>query len=160
MRKWVRRVLYVFLTLLVLALLGGFTYEQVGRARDASQLPPRVGQAVDIGGRTLNLYCSGQGTPTVILETGGNSPGYEWLGAAIQDGGVHSHLLVRPRGCGVERSAIVSANERQYCQRSARGATTGGGSATLRDGWWFGRGRVCSHLHGALPLGRGRSGVS
>ena len=79
MRKWVRRISYVFLTLLVLALLGGFTYEQVGRARDASQLPPRVGQAVDIGGRTLNLYCSGQGTPTVILETGGNSPGYSLL---------------------------------------------------------------------------------
>jgi pimeloyl-ACP methyl ester carboxylesterase len=79
MRKWVRRISYVLLTLLVLALLGGFTYEQVGRARDASQLPPRVGQAVDIGGRTLNLYCSGQGGPTVILEPGGNSPGYEWL---------------------------------------------------------------------------------
>ena len=79
MRKWVRRISYVFLTVLLLALLGGFTYEQVGRARDASQLPPRVGQAVDIGGRTLNLYCSGNGTPTVILETGGNSPGYSLL---------------------------------------------------------------------------------
>jgi pimeloyl-ACP methyl ester carboxylesterase len=79
MRKWVRKILYVLLTLLVLALVGGFTYEQVGRARDASQLPPRVGQAVDIGGRTLNLYCSGQGSPTVILETGGNSPGYSLL---------------------------------------------------------------------------------
>jgi len=79
MKKWIRRISCVFLTLLVLVLLGGFTYEQVGRGRDASQLPPRVGQAVDIGGRTLNLYCSGQGTPTVILETGGNSPGYSLL---------------------------------------------------------------------------------
>jgi pimeloyl-ACP methyl ester carboxylesterase len=78
MRKWIGRISYVFLGLLTLALLVGFTYEQVGRARDAGQLPPRVGQAVEIGGRTLNLYCSGQGTPTVILETGGNSPGYEW----------------------------------------------------------------------------------
>src|SRR5215469_11913056 len=79
MRKWLRRISHIVLMLLMLALLVGFTYEQVGRARDARQLPPRVGQAVDIGGRTLNLYCSGQGTPTVILETGGNSPGYEWL---------------------------------------------------------------------------------
>jgi len=38
MRKWARRVSFVFLTLVMLALLGGFTYEQVGRARDASQL--------------------------------------------------------------------------------------------------------------------------
>jgi hypothetical protein len=76
MRKWARRISCVFLTLVVLALLGGFTYEQVGTARDASQLPTRVGQAVDIGGRTLNLYCSGGGSPTVILEGGGNSLGY------------------------------------------------------------------------------------
>jgi hypothetical protein len=55
MRKWVRRILCVFLTLMVLAVLGGLAYEQVGRARDATQLPPRVGQAVAIGGRTLNL---------------------------------------------------------------------------------------------------------
>ncbi len=79
MRKWIRRISYAFLAVIVLALLAGFTYEQVGRARDASQLPPRVGQAVDIGGRTLNLYCAGQGTPTVILEPGGNSPGYAQL---------------------------------------------------------------------------------
>jgi pimeloyl-ACP methyl ester carboxylesterase len=99
MRKWVRRVLYVFLTLLVLALLGGLTYEQVGRARDTSQLPPRVGQAVDIGGRTLNLYCSGQGTPTVILETGGNSPGYEWL---LQQ----SKMSAFTRTCWYDRAGV------------------------------------------------------
>ena len=67
MRKWLRRIPFIVLILLLLALLLGFTYEQVGRGRDARQLPPRVGQAVDIGGRSLNLYCSGQGTPTVIL---------------------------------------------------------------------------------------------
>ena len=99
MRKWVRRIAYLFLTLLVLALLGGFTYEQVGRAKDASQLPPRVGQAVDIGGRTLNLYCSGQGTPTVILETGGNSPGYSWL--LLQ-----SKMAVFTRACWYDRAGV------------------------------------------------------
>jgi pimeloyl-ACP methyl ester carboxylesterase len=99
MRKWVRRISYVFLTLLVLALLGGFTYEQVGRAMNNSQLPPRVGQAVDIGGRTLNLYCSGQGTPTVILETGGNSPGYEWV--VLQ-----SKMAVFTRACWYDRAGV------------------------------------------------------
>lgn len=77
MRKWVRRISCVFLILVALAALGGFTYEQIGRAADANNLPARIGQAVDIGERTLNLYCSGEGTPTVILEGGGNSPGYE-----------------------------------------------------------------------------------
>lgn len=99
MRKWVRRISYVFLTGLLLVLLGGFTYEQVGRARDASQLPPRVGQAVDIRGRTLNLYCSGDGSPTVIFETGGNDPGYEW--ASIQP-----RVSKFTRACWYDRAGV------------------------------------------------------
>ena len=99
MKKWVRRISCAFLTLLVLALVVGFTYEQVGRARDASQLPPRVGQAVDIGGRTLNLYCSGQGTPTVILETGGNSPGYAQLS-------LQAKLATFTRACWYDRAGV------------------------------------------------------
>jgi pimeloyl-ACP methyl ester carboxylesterase len=99
MRKWVRRLSCVFLTLLVLALLGGFTYEQVGRARDASQLPARIGQRVDIGGRTLNLYCSGEGTPAVILEGGGNSPGYAM--ASLQ-----SQIAESTRACWYDRAGV------------------------------------------------------
>ena len=99
MPKWARRISCVFLALLVLALLAGFTYEQVGRARDARQLPPRVGQAVDIGGRTLNLYCSGQGSPTVILETGGNSPGYSLL---VQQ----SKMAAFTRACWYDRAGV------------------------------------------------------
>ncbi|HEX6820454.1 MAG TPA: hypothetical protein VF123_00250 [Candidatus Sulfotelmatobacter sp.] len=79
MKTWIRRISYLFLSLLLLAFLAGFTYEQIGRATEARQLPPRVGQAVDIGGLTLNLYCSGQHSPTVILAPVGNSPGYSWL---------------------------------------------------------------------------------
>ena len=99
MGKWVRRISYVFLILFVLALLGGFTYEQIGRARDASEMPPRVGQAIDIGGRTLNLYCSGQGSPTVILEPGGNSPGYEQL--LLQ-----SKVAESTRACWYDRAGV------------------------------------------------------
>src|SRR5579864_2500732 len=99
MRRWLRRISYVFLILLVLALLAGFTYEQIGRVRDASQLPTRVGQAVDIGGRTLNLFCSGQGTPTVILEPGGNSPGYAQLP-------LQSKMATFTRACWYDRAGV------------------------------------------------------
>ena len=99
MIPWVRKILWVVLSLLVLVLLAGFTYEQVGRARDASQLPPRVGQAVDIGGRTINLYCSGNGAPTVILETGGNSPGYSLL---VQQ----SKMAQFTRACWYDRAGV------------------------------------------------------
>ena len=61
--------------ILILGLLAGAIYERVGIQRDQKQLP-RVGQAVDIGGRSLNINCSGSGSPSVILDTGGSAPGY------------------------------------------------------------------------------------
>lgn len=99
MRTWALRISCIFLALLVLAFLAGFTYEQIGRARDAKQLPPRLGQAVDIGGRTINLYCSGQGTPTVILEPGGNSPGYSQLS-------LQSKMGAFTRTCWYDRAGV------------------------------------------------------
>jgi len=63
---------------LLLALLVGFTYEQIGRWQD-SQHPFRIGRAVDIGGRSLNIDCAGSGSPAVILESGGGGyGGYGW----------------------------------------------------------------------------------
>jgi pimeloyl-ACP methyl ester carboxylesterase len=57
--------------------LAGIVYERVGEWRDAEALP-RIGRAVDIGGRTLNLYCSGHGSPTVVFESNGGTPGFRW----------------------------------------------------------------------------------
>ena len=65
------------LTVLLLATLG-FIYEQFGRWRDR-KLIPQMGRSVDIGGRSLNIYCSGRGSPTVIFEGNWGSPGYSWL---------------------------------------------------------------------------------
>ena len=33
---------------------------------------------VDIGGRRLNLYCTGHGSPTVVLEAGGGDDMLDW----------------------------------------------------------------------------------
>jgi len=38
----------------------------------------RVQRLVDIGGRKLNLYCTGTGSPTVILEAGGGESSLDW----------------------------------------------------------------------------------
>jgi len=55
-----------------------------------------------LGGRTLNLYCSGEGAPTVILETGGNSPGNAWL--LLQ-----SKMAVFTRACWYDRAGVGGA---------------------------------------------------
>src|SRR5260370_41690878 len=64
-----------FAIILILGMLAGVIYERVGKQRDQERLP-RMGQAVDIGGRSLNIYCSGSGSPSVILDSGGSAPGY------------------------------------------------------------------------------------
>ena len=38
-----------------------------------------MGRSFDIGGRSLNLYCSGTGSPTVLFESNGGMPGYRWV---------------------------------------------------------------------------------
>jgi len=44
-----------------------------------ASLPPPPGQLVDIGnGRRLHLLCSGQGSPTVILEAGASAFAIDW----------------------------------------------------------------------------------
>jgi pimeloyl-ACP methyl ester carboxylesterase len=56
----------------------GFTYEQIGRRQDSQHLF-RIGRAVDIGGRSLNISCAGSDSPAVILESGGGGyGGYGW----------------------------------------------------------------------------------
>ena len=79
MRKTVRFIAIFLATGVVTLLVMGLMYEEVERGRDAKRLPPRIGQAVDIGGRAMNLYCSGEGSPTVVFESGGRGLGYEWV---------------------------------------------------------------------------------
>jgi pimeloyl-ACP methyl ester carboxylesterase len=98
-RRWLSRILYAFLAVICVVLLMGFTYEQLGRMHDARRFPPRVGQPVDIGGRTINLYCSGEASPTVILEAGGNGPGYGWSP-------VQSKIAAFTRACWYDRAGV------------------------------------------------------
>jgi pimeloyl-ACP methyl ester carboxylesterase len=60
------RLLLVFALLLVLA---GFLYENVSEARDL-RFNPMPGQRIDVGGFKMHIHCTGQGSPTVMLESG------------------------------------------------------------------------------------------
>ena len=44
----------------------------------AQERYPPPGKLVDIGGRRLHLYCTGAGSPTVILEAGASSFAIDW----------------------------------------------------------------------------------
>jgi pimeloyl-ACP methyl ester carboxylesterase len=59
---------------LLLAALGA-TYESIESSRDRRMNPP-PGRLVDVGGHKMHLDCTGQGAPTVVLESGLND---DWL---------------------------------------------------------------------------------
>jgi hypothetical protein len=61
LKKWISRFFAAVFGLALQNLLTGFTYEQIGRSHDIGRLPPGIGQAVDVGGRTLHLHCSAEG---------------------------------------------------------------------------------------------------
>ncbi len=72
------RLFLAVLGLLVLLVIAGIVYEQLGERRDDKRYA-RVGLPVDIGGRTLNIDCAGTGSPTVILEGG-----YGWKNIQLE----------------------------------------------------------------------------
>jgi pimeloyl-ACP methyl ester carboxylesterase len=75
-----KKILSVSVIAVLATIIAGRIYERIGERRDKEWLT-QVGHSVDIGGRSLNIFCSGTGTPSVILEAAGG-PGYMWT--AIQ----------------------------------------------------------------------------
>jgi pimeloyl-ACP methyl ester carboxylesterase len=71
-----RIVLKGLALLIAVALICGILYEQFGRRQDRKRLP-QIGRSVDIGGRTLNIFCSGSGGPAVVFESA-SGIGLEW----------------------------------------------------------------------------------
>ena len=70
---------------LAAALICGILYEQIGHRQDRRRLP-QIGRSVDIGGRTLNIFCSGRGGPAVIFESA-SGIGLEWQPAQTEVAG-------------------------------------------------------------------------
>ncbi len=64
-----RTALRILLVLLLILVSAGFFYENVSEARDR-RFNPMPGRRFDVGGFKMHLDCIGEGTPTVILESG------------------------------------------------------------------------------------------
>jgi pimeloyl-ACP methyl ester carboxylesterase len=62
----------------LLLICPGAAYEAIGSWRDSTRFPQH-GKNVQAGSIKLNLDCSGQGGPTVVLESGGGMPAFAWF---------------------------------------------------------------------------------
>jgi hypothetical protein len=69
MGRWAMRILVGLSGLIVLAALAGTTYQWMATREDLASTPP-PGRLVDIGGDRLHVWCTGDGAPAVILDTG------------------------------------------------------------------------------------------
>ena len=74
---WVRRgLVWMIVGLLALAVIGA-VYQAVATEMDQRAYPP-PGEMVDVGGYRLHINCVGQGSPTVILESGLGNMSVDW----------------------------------------------------------------------------------
>src|SRR6266851_6223091 len=79
-RTLFRTLRYLFaaeVLLLFIAASIGFVYESSARDRDAKLYCP-PGKLVDIGAHRLHISCTGQGSPTVVLEYGHQASYLDW----------------------------------------------------------------------------------
>jgi pimeloyl-ACP methyl ester carboxylesterase len=77
MWRWTKRALIGLGGLLVVTALMGATYQWIATRRDLAASPP-PGRLVDVGGHRLHLWCTGSGSPAVILENGLGGSSAAW----------------------------------------------------------------------------------
>jgi pimeloyl-ACP methyl ester carboxylesterase len=80
MWRWIKRMLVALVGLLVAGALAGATYQWLATRRDLAATPP-PGRLVDVGGHRLQIWCTGEGAPAVLLDTGlgGSSVGWGFV---------------------------------------------------------------------------------
>ena len=105
MIKWITRFIVVVTLLFLLTLSTGFGYEQWSRYR-ASQIQP-PGKLINVNGKLSHLYCTGTGSPTVILEAGLNE------GGALTWEGARPAIDQLTRVCAYDQAGIMWSERRE-----------------------------------------------
>jgi len=77
MKIKIRRIISIVMLIVLILVLGTGVAGAIAKANMAKQYPA-PGQLVDVGGYKMHLNCTGEGSPTVILETGLASPSLFW----------------------------------------------------------------------------------
>lgn len=68
-RSWLRRIVPGLIVAVLALAFAGMIYENIFEARDR-RFNPMPGRLFDVGGYKMHIDCMGEGSPTVILESG------------------------------------------------------------------------------------------
>ncbi|MGO9588716.1 MAG: alpha/beta fold hydrolase [Candidatus Acidiferrales bacterium] len=112
MKTWLRNIVLIAVGLVLLVVLCGVSYRAVEAKTDARRFPQQ-GKSVDIGGYKLNLNCTGQGSPTVVLETGFGVLSLTW-------GPVQSGIAKFARVCSYDRAGYGWSDSSPFPRTSAQ----------------------------------------
>lgn len=94
--RWTRNAILIILVLVVAAAIAGASYQAIETRADALRFP-QEGRSVDVGGHKLSIHCTGQGSPTVILDSGLGVPAIGWRSA-------QSEIAKFTRVCSYDRA--------------------------------------------------------
>ena len=119
MWRWAKRLFIAVTALVLLAALSGAVYERVADRRARARTPP-PGRLVDVGGFRLHIWCTGSGSPLVILESGLG-------GAFVSWGYVQPEVARFTRACAYDRAGLGYSDPGPTPRTAARMA------AELRD---------------------------
>jgi pimeloyl-ACP methyl ester carboxylesterase len=112
---WFGRIVRILLVL-ALALLGaGFLYENVSEARDR-RFNPMTGRRFDVGGYKMHIDCTGQGSPTVILESGLGDTYVSWRKAQPQIAKFTGVCSYDRAGLGYSKSSSRPRSSREIAE--------------------------------------------
>nr|WP_315487446.1 alpha/beta hydrolase [uncultured Undibacterium sp.] len=100
MKKIFVNIGFGILGLILVLLIVGIIYENLGRRNAAQNFPP-PGILVDIGGRHIQLDCRGSGSPTVVFQSG-----HDWAGS-LNWSAVHDEIAKTTRACAYSRAGIM-----------------------------------------------------
>lgn len=81
LKRFLRRTILVLFLVVIVALLVGASYQWMGNSADAKRFPQQgklIPLGAEFGNVALNLDCQGQGSPTVVLDSGLGVPGIGW----------------------------------------------------------------------------------
>lgn len=110
--RWLRSIAVVTVALAVFVVALGLCYEIVEGRLDARRFPQQ-GKLVDIGGYKLDINCTGQGSPTVVLESGFAMLSLSW--SEVQSG-----VAKFSRVCSYDRAGYGWSDSSPFPQSSAQ----------------------------------------
>jgi len=109
-RRWLRRLVRVLgvlvSSLVLLALTASLVVRQIAVHRAKRNFPP-PGRIVEIDGRVSHIYCTGQGSPTILLESGLDDRGSSSWAA------IRGELSKVSRVCAYDRAGTLWSEPRE-----------------------------------------------